>query len=355
MQRCLVSLAAAAAILACSATAWSKDYDGFGPIVSRVQNPAYLQAISLMPQRAEVIPQGDFELRVDSAYSNLFEQGQTPTSLLNFDMEYWRLGFNARYGISRGMELGIEIPMIHFDGGFLDSFIQKFHSFFGFPNAGRERANNNEFHYRFDAGGKKLFDFSPLTAGLGDITLRFKHQVTGEDSDWPAIAWFADFKFPTGQSSRGVSDGTFDYGLGLALDASWRRLHGYFNVGYYVIGGNELIDDFMHHEALQFAVAGEVSILPDLSVIVQLEGGTPLLTGTGMNEWDGVPLDLVIGFRGEERNLLGEGGDLLWQVAFAEDVTSQGPSVDFTVYMTLGFRFDLFNRKRPSGDWVARH
>jgi hypothetical protein len=140
----------------------------------------------------------------------------------------------------------------------------------------------------------------------------------------------------------------------MCLDASWKRLHGYFNWGYYVIGGNSDFDDLMYNQMFAYSIAGEVSIIDTLSVLVQLNGSTPLLHGTGLDEWDGVPLDLVIGFKGEERDVLGEWGDLLWQFGFSEDVTSTGPSVDFTVYMSIGFRFDLNERRRPVGEWLAK-
>jgi len=51
-------------------------------------------------------------------------------------------------------------------------------------------------------------------------------------------------------------------------------------------------------------------------------------------------MNLVIGFRGGEPGLIA-GNDLVWQVGFAEDILSTGPSVDFTVFTSLGVRFDL--------------
>lgn len=353
LHRILSILLLLAAGLA-AAPASARDYEGFGPLSTRNQNPVYLQFLQLSPRRAEVLPEGMIEARVDSAYSNLFEQGTTRSSRLNLDMEYWRLAPVVAFGVKPGLEVGIEIPFVHMSGGFLDGFIQKFHKAFGFPNGGRDQVPNNEFHYRLDHNGKTLFDHSPLTFGLGDISIYMKQQLTGEDSEWPAIALFADLKFPTGQSDRGVGSGTPDFGFGLALDASWKRLHGYVNVGGFVLGGNEALDGLVQEAMLQYMIAGELTLLPDWSLIVQIEGGTPLLTGTGIDAWDGIPMDLIVGFRGEERDLFGQSGDLIWQFGFAEDITSQGPSVDFTVYMSIGVRFDLAGRSRPAGDWLAK-
>lgn len=334
-------------------SAHARRYSGFGPFTVRDQNPIYLQSLSLKPMRAEVLPRGALKVRLDSPYSNLFEQGSDGTSNLDLDMELWRPSLNVAYGLRDDLELGIEIPLLHFNGGFLDAFVQAFHNAFGLPNGGRERVPNNRFSYRFESGGEEIFNFPPADLGLGDIAVTIKQQLTGEDSDWPALAWFAQIKFPTGRRSRGFGSGTLNFALGTALDASYKRLHGYFNAGYYVITRDDALEPFVHSEMFAYMVAGEVTILPTWTFIVQLTGSTPMLKGTSIDAWNGVPLDLIVGFRGEEPGLIG-GGDLLWQVAFSEDVTGHGPSVDFTVFLSLGLRFDLFGRTRPVGDWLAQ-
>ncbi len=86
-----------------------------------------------------------------------------------------------------------------------------------------------------------------------------------------------------------------------------------------------------------YAVAVEVTLLDTWSIIAQLAGSTPLLYNTGMSNWDDVPMDLIIGFRGCEPGLLG-GHDLIWQAGFSEDVLSRGPSVDFTAFLSMGVR-----------------
>ncbi len=331
----------------------AKDFGGFGPISVRNQNPIYLQSLGLKPRRAEVLPEGVIEGRIDSAYSNLFERGTSPIADLNLDMEYWRLGINVAYGLTEDFEVGIEVPIVHFNGGFLDGFIQDFHNAFGFPNGGRENVPNNSFSYRLNAGGNSIFDYPSTTAGLGDITLSVKHQISGQDSDWPAIALFSDLKLPTGQSSRGFGSGILNFGLGAALDAKYDRIHGYCNAGYYLVARSDALSDYQRDEMFAYMIAGEVTIIPTLAAIIQIQGSTPLLQGTAIESWNGVPMELIIGFRGEEEDLI-DGGDLIWQFGFSEDILSSGPSVDFTVFFSIGVRFDLFGRTRPAGDWLSK-
>ena len=342
-----------AALLFVCQDAQGRDWQGFGPVAVRTQNPVYLQTLGLTPVRAEVIPEGAIEARIDSAYSNLFEQGQSRNAKLDLDMEYWRLAPWFKYGITDDMELGLEIPLVNFTGGFLDAFIQRYHKFFGFPNGGRENVPNGRFSYLFTARGAEGFNFPSTDLGLGDVVLHFKNQLTGEEMGLPAMSIFADLKFPTGKVSRGQGNGSPDFGIGFAVESSWKRLHGYFNGEFIATGGNQLIDSYMRGGMFAYMVAGELSLLPSWSLIVQLNGSTPLLAHTGIEEWDGVPLDLVVGFRGEEQKLAG-GQTFTWQFGFSEDVTSMGPSVDFTVFISLGIRMDVLGRSRPAGDWLAK-
>ncbi|MFH0798975.1 MAG: DUF3187 family protein, partial [Pseudomonadota bacterium] len=341
------------ALILWAGAADAMEYEGFGPFTTRNQNPVYLQTLSLTPMRATTLPEGVMEARIDSAYSSVFDEDAKSGNVLDMQMEIWRLAPHIDYGLTDDFEIGLEVPLLHFSGGFLGSFIQKFHKAFGFPNAGRDLYPGDRFSYRFAAGGANLMNFPPATFGLGDIVISAKHQITGEDDNWPAISVFADLKFPTGRKSRGFGNGSPDLGVGGALDASWKRLHGYFNVGYFVTGGNDLISSYMQNEMLAYMIAGEVSIIPTLALIVQLNGSTPLLAHSGMEQWDGVPLDLIIGFRGEEPDMIPK-SDFIWQVGFAEDVTSRGPSVDFTAFISVGVRFDIFGRSKPVGDWIAK-
>lgn len=331
----------------------AKTFVPFGPFTVRNQNPFYVQTLNLTPTRAIVLPRDILEFRIDSAYSNMYETGASATDSVVEDMELWRLALHANYSPRDDLQIGVEIPFIQMWGGFMDPFIQDFHSFFGFPNGGRESVRNNQFQFRFDSNGQTIYNVGSQTLDIGDITLHLKHHVLDEGRLNPGLAWFFDFKFPTGQRSRGLGNGGADFGLGLALEKSYKRLHGYLNTAYYVSGRDDQMEPFINDVFFSYAVAVELTILPTWSVIAQLNGGTPLLAHAGMDVWDGVPLDLIIGFRGEEDGLI-FGNDLIWQAGFSEDATSDGPSVDFTAFLSIGMRFGTKAGKNQKVDLSAR-
>lgn len=334
------------AILLFSAPSFAKEYASFGPIRARSQNPYHLQTINLSPTRATVKPKGTWELRVDSSYSNIFETGVSATNWMLSDMELWRISANASYVVDEDMELSIEVPFIHRWGGFLDPFIQYFHNLFDLPNGGRNLVDDNQFLYRFYEGNNLIYDMGSHKIFLSDINLRFRHNPLHEGRYNPATALFFDLKLPTGMKSRGMGGGNIDYGFGVALEKSYKRLHGYLDAAYYISGRDDALAEYMHQSFLSYVAAVEFTLLPTWSIIAQINGQTPLLKGTWMGQWDGVPLDLVIGFRGEEKDVFSS-NDLIWQFGFSEDVTSGGPSVDFTVLLSIGIRLSSKPHLKP--------
>ena len=317
----------------------AREYPAFGPLTVRNQNPLYLQTLGLEPARAVSLEKGNAEFRLDIAYSNIFEREASATNEMNLDMELMRLALHAVYGLTGDLDIGLEIPLFTTWGGFLDAFIQEFHKFFGLPNGGREFTQNDLYRYRFYSSGNLIYDAPQTNFSLGDLRLRLKKKLSDEKKFVPGLSLFADIKLPTGSGKHGISNEAFDFGLGLALEKSYKRVHGYLNAEYIVTGASTALEDFMRNYMLAYAAAVEVTLLDSWSVIAQVNGSTPLLANTGMESWDGVPLDLVIGFRGCEKEMFGR-HDLIWQVGFSEDVLSEGPSVDFTAFISMGIRFN---------------
>lgn len=294
--------------------------------------------VNLNPDRAQVLIPGLLEVRVDSAYSNIFERAANRTYFENLDMELWRLGWTATYGLGKGFEGGIEIPLLHMNGGYLDAFIQDYHDFFGFPNGGRDQVQNGIFNYFIAENSQFLYRVGPQALNVGDITLFMKHQILHEDNALPALAWRFGFKFPSGDPDKGMGSGNPGFGFGMAAEKSYKKLHGYLNCNYLVEGGNEAIENLTETESFDFMVSGEWSFSDRVSALVQLNGGTPRLKGTGLEDWDGVPMDFIVGLKGDA--FWGKvANPFFWEFGFAEDILAEGPSVDFTVYVTVGIRF----------------
>ena len=220
----------------------------------------------------------------------------------------------------------------------MDEFIQHYHKFFGLPNGGRSAVPNNQFTFRVSNRGQTLYSVNQQALGLGDLSLYLKHRVFSESGKKPGVSFRLTMKIPTGDRGDGLGSGSPDFHLDVVLEKSYKRFHSYTNMGYLVLGPFEPMDSFVQPVAFTFTQAFEVNITHIASVVAQVQGNTPLFHGTGTEELDGIPLDLVIGFKGTgPRKSAWE--HFRWEFAYSEDLLSRGPSVDFSVRFNLGARF----------------
>lgn len=134
------------------------------------QNQSPLVMIYGLPSIGEpsLVPVGKVEGRFTLDFANNFVEisKDQPGEEIVLDGESTRVTLDIRYGAARRVELGIQIPYITVNGGFLDSFVEGFHSAIG-------------------AGG----EFGPWNRGIASCTIMKK---TGRSSlivATPSRAW----------------------------------------------------------------------------------------------------------------------------------------------------------------------
>ena len=168
------------AFFALSSPASAENFEGLGPFSHRVQNPLYLQGVTLLPDRSQVLPMRTLEAEWANAYSNIYERINQSGFDYIADMELLRVGWRAHYGLGNGFEIGGEVPWFQTWGGFLDSFIQDYHNAFGFPNGGRQRVANDQFAFHVIQGGTTLYSFDSANWNLWDVRVFVMNQVMEE-------------------------------------------------------------------------------------------------------------------------------------------------------------------------------
>ncbi len=331
---CLLSL------LIMSVTASAREFIANGPIVARTQNPIYLLSIGQQPDRATVLKKWAFDTSLGMSYSNIFnvEQNLTNNNEVFLDMELARIALRFKAGIGHNTELGLELPFLHFNGGYFDSWIQSFHKAFGFPNGGRGNFPNGMFRYRVTQNGRVIYNVRRQPIGLSDLIVGVKQNLVTEGKLMPAMAWRFRFKFPTGSQQKGMGSGGSDFALSFLAEKSFKRWHFYTNIDYMVVSGVDWFEDLYNRVVLAWLLALEFSVSTPVSLIAQIQSSSPLNSGLGMPKWNGIPMDLVIGAKGTHRKLLW-GNDFYWQCSFTEDLITTGPSVDLGITLLVGMRF----------------
>ncbi len=203
-----------AVLIVASVSPWAVHAFDIIPFNTRNQSP--LVQIYGLPSAgsAALVPQGhgEFHVMLDHA-SNFVDEG-TPTEQILLDGETTRLTFGGRYGLTRKVEIGFEIPYVYHGGGFLDGFIINYHDLFGFPQGGRDQAPRNRLLYQYRRNGVDKLKMDSSGGGLGDIAMTAGLQLYNDAAQYPrAVALRAEVKLPTGESSSLFGSGSTDVSL----------------------------------------------------------------------------------------------------------------------------------------------
>lgn len=186
------------------------------PLAVRNLSPAVIGFGLPTLKSAQILPagQGRAELSLDLV-SNFVDNRRQPEPLL-LDGETWRSDLSFNYAPLTGLEVGISLPYVHHQPGFLDAFIDGWHRFFALPQGGRDQAPRERltYDYQSDTGSRFILDSS--AGGWGDLSLHTGWQLWQNSSSGRALALRGALKFPTGDAAKLTGSGSTDIALWLS-------------------------------------------------------------------------------------------------------------------------------------------
>ena len=102
----------------------------------RTSNRSPLVQIYGLPaaERSALLAAGQWEGTLTFDLASNYTRHVTATESILLDGETSRLSLALRHGLSSGWEIGLDIPMLWHRSGFLDAFIEDWHSFFSLPS-----------------------------------------------------------------------------------------------------------------------------------------------------------------------------------------------------------------------------
>jgi len=181
-----------------------------GPLAVRNQFPLFMHVDA--PRLESAAAGTAFSAGI--SYSSIFLVRGSASWDFGIDAELAEL--SLRYGKAFGpFELGAELPVYFFSGGFMDGFLEGYHKAFGFSDYGRSARPNNQFLYEVRRDGALVVKGSDSGPGIGDLRLSAKYILLQED---PAVGLRVDVELPTGDAKKGFGSGGLDAGVGLLVD-----------------------------------------------------------------------------------------------------------------------------------------
>jgi hypothetical protein len=298
----------------------------------RTTNQSPLAQIFGLPAEssATVTPAGRLSVSLTQDIANEYTVSRTNHEQILLDGESYRWTLAARYGVGERFEAGIEIPYILYGGGFLDGFIEGWHTTFGLPQGGRDSAPKNRLSYRYDKNGVQKLNMERSSSGIGDIVLSggMKLYDVRDSIAHDSLALRSTIKLPTGDSGSLRGSGSTDFSLALCGSMNnfteWGSLGVFGSVGGLAMTRGDVLADQQNNLAGFGTVGFGWGPAEWISFKVQFNAHTALYHGSTLAELSKTSLMLVGG------GALKLPGEYLLDIGVSEDVAvATAPDIAF--------------------------
>jgi hypothetical protein len=243
--------------------------------LSRDQNPLLLIHGLPFVASARITPRDSLEWSLSYNITNTLNSESNATESLLLDYESHELDYSLSIGLAQDWAFRLDIPLIHYGGGFLDNAIDGWHEAFGLPQANRPNVADNGFHIRYLDNSNTVVDIVDSSSGIGDIQLGLGRQLHAS-ADHASSVWLtADL--PTGNQRELTGSEHTDFILQLA---SAHKLHSDWQLDAslaLVVPGDSQLNGVEVADTVWFAHTGlEWNAHRAFALRVQLNGHTDI-------------------------------------------------------------------------------
>lgn len=271
-------------------------------------------------------------LALDMASNFGIDENSTESIVL--DGETFRTTLAVRYGLARGVEVGLDIPFVAESGGFMDSMVAGFHDAFSLSQSGRDTTSKNRLLYRYSRDGREQFAIDRSNGGLGDVRLSAAVQIHHDDeSPDSGVSLRAAVKFPTGESGTLHGSGSTDLALWIAGSDSYEVGVGeiglFGGIGGMILSRGQVLPD-LQRQMVGFASIGlGWSPIDWFAIKSQFYAHTPFYRHSSLHELGVTTLQLILGttFAFTEKTSL--------DIGISEDIITVSTSPDIVFHFAL--------------------
>lgn len=305
-----------------------------------VTNQSPLAHIYGIPSNSQsfVTQKGKYSTSISLDIASSSTSGRNEYEEIWLDGEITRITTSIGYGFANGFEAGFNLPIINHGGGFLDQFIINWHDAFSLPQGERTSTPKNRLSYFYQKDDFQKLKMYQSGTYLGDVTTFAAMNLLDVKTDFSraSMALRGDLKLPTGDSSRLAGSGSLD--LAISATASYNRYNRWGTMGIYgssglltMTKGNVLPDQ--QNQLVFFGTVGAgLSPAKWISLKLQLNGHSPLYTGSKLTELNSSSLMLTSG------GALKLADSYILDIAVSEDIAvATAPDVSF--HLALSHQF----------------
>jgi hypothetical protein len=296
-----------------------------GPLQVNNQFPLFISVNA--PHLESAVIEDSFSARLSHSSVNLIRESAEWS--VGLDMEITELDLRFKKNIKDFIEIGVELPILSFNAGFMDGLLNSYHNAFGFSDYGRSERPDNQFSYKITENGNLIVRGKNGETGIGDIRVTLQTPLLRGD---PAMSIQGSLELPSGDTRTGYGNGSIDTGLAVFIDKNiGNNVNSYLNFGFSSPGGLKGYETIHLKEYFYGGAAIEAAFWKDISLIGQLfVQGSPF-PQTDIPSIDRTAVLLSFGVRYYS-------GDTSYEISFTEDPNTAG-APDFTLNFSLKRKF----------------
>ncbi|MBJ6802698.1 DUF3187 family protein [Geomonas sp. Red259] len=290
-------------------------------------------------ESAVVQPAGKAWTLLSVDVANSYLKRETARESLLLDGEGERITLALRYGVAQRGELGMDLPLIAYNGGIFDGFIEDWHEFFGLPQGQRPDAPKGQLRFQYEKDGRQRLDMERDGLHIGDLRFSGAWQLYhGGGANPAALALRTSLKLPTGSSSRLTGSGSTDLALWLtgssdyAFPGQWGHATVFAAAGGLAMTDGQVLKE-QHKNLAGFGTVGlGWSPSDSFALKAQLSGHSAFFRASAFSELSSGAMQVIFG------GTVAFSPRTTLDIALSEDVTV-GASPDVALHLGLGHQF----------------
>ncbi len=280
-----------------------------------------------------IVEKGKFSISSILILASNSTNALNQNEIVYFDGEMARLDLNAKYGITKRFEIGLNLPFINHSEGFMDSSIDGFHGALGMSGGARANTPIGQMLYTYVRNEKSLLNFNKSSFGIGDISFELGFKLF--DHKRHSMALRAYLKLNNADKRKLLGSGTTDFSFQFSGQTSGlgpRPAYFFYSLGYLRVGKGSLLED-MQNRNIKFASLGlAVKATSWLAPKIQFDYHSKFYQNSMTQELGDSAVQLLLGadFIINEKMILTGG--------FSEDIKIN-TSPDFVLHLALNYSF----------------
>ena len=295
-------------------------YSFEGPLQIKNQYPIFIHADEPYLEKASM----ESSFSASLSHSSTYTVQNSSNWYFGMDMEITELNFRYKKNIKNLVEIGIDIPLLSFSGGFMDGFLDSYHGAFGFPDYGRSNRPLNDFLYEVRRDSDLVIK-GKTGIGIGDIRFAFKKPLISSNGFNLSIK--GDIELPSGSAKKGYGNGSVDAGVSILLDKGISdAVITYWNFGAVFPGDVKGYQKVNLEDYVYGGAAIEAALGKSFSLLAQVQGQSAIYPKTDLLAVDRAAYLLALGGRYSS-------GKNSFELSLSEDINTSG-APDFIINLT---------------------